>query len=419
MNAPASSRPTSMASSTRHWTEGNRLRLLENGEAFFPLVFDAIANATQEVLIETFILFEDQVGNELQLKLIDAAKRGVHVELVVDGYGSEELTPAFITALIDAGVHFKLFDPQPRKLGYRTNIFRRLHRKTVVIDGKQALIGGINLSAEHLRAYGPESKQDYAVLVEGPVVEHIHAHFSKNNDVATSPRWRWRSWPLRSRKPETGDHGKTGAMLVVRDNDQHRDDIEHVYRIGIRNAKRDIILANAYFLPSYRLMREFRRAAERGVKVRLILQGRPDMPIVRWLARALDDELLRAGARIFEYTERPLHAKVAVIDDDWSTVGSSNLDPLSLFLNLESNLVMRDAEFAATLRSNLEGLIETRCQELTLHKARLPPMLRRLISILAYHLLRRLPSLASGVPVGSSKPVVVTDQGLPPLSEHS
>jgi len=413
--------PPATASSSRHWTEGNRLRLLENGEEFFPLVFEAIAQATQEVLIETFILFEDQVGNELQLKLIDAAKRGVHVELVVDGYGSEALTPAFITALTEAGVRVKLFDPQPRKLGYRTNIFRRLHRKTVVIDGKQALIGGINLSAEHLRSYGPESKQDYAVLVEGPVVEHIRTHFAKHNEVTNSPRWRswpqsWRRW---LRRPETVGDGKTGAMLVVRDNDQHRDDIEHVYRVGIRNAKQDIILANAYFLPSYRLMREFRRAAERGVKVRLILQGRPDMPIVRWLARALDDELLRAGARIYEYRERPLHAKVAVIDDSWSTVGSSNLDPLSLFLNLESNLVIRDAEFAATLRGNLEGLIETKCQELTLQKARLPPMLRRLISILAYHLLRRLPSLAGGVPVGSSRPVVVTDQGLPPLGEQS
>ncbi len=417
MNAPAS--PASTSSSTRHWTEGNRLRLLENGEAFFPLVFEAIAKATQEVLIETFILFEDQVGNELQVKLIDAARRGVQVELVVDGYGSEQLTPAFIAALTEAGVRFKLFDPQPRKLGYRTNIFRRLHRKTVVIDGRQALIGGINLSAEHLRVYGPESKQDYAVLVEGPVVEHIRAHFMKHNDVATSrPRWRWRSWSSRQRRFETDD-GKTGAMLVVRDNDRHRDDIEQVYRIGIRNAKQDIILANAYFLPSYRLMREFRRAAERGVKIRLILQGRPDMPIVRWLARALDDDLLRAGVRIFEYTERPLHAKVAVIDEDWSTVGSSNLDPLSLFLNLESNLVMRDAAFAATLRGNLEGLIEHKCQELSLHEARLPPMLRRLISVLAYHLLRRLPSLASGLPAGSSKPVVVTDQSLPPLSEQS
>lgn len=409
--------PASVSSSTRHWTEGNRLRLLENGEEYFPLVFEAIAKAAQEVLIETFILFEDQVGNELQQRLIEAARRGVHVELVVDGYGSEELTPAFITALTDVGVRFKLFDPQPRKLGYRTNIFRRLHRKTVIIDGKQALIGGINMSAEHLRVHGPESKQDYAVLVEGPVVEHIRAHFSKNNEVASSPRWRWRPW--RQRQPEVLDEGKTGAMLVVRDNDRHRDDIERVYRLGIRNAKRDIILANAYFLPSYRLMREFRRAAERGVQVRLILQGRPDMPIVRWLARALDDDLLRAGVRIFEYTERPLHAKVAVIDDDWSTVGSSNLDPLSLFLNLESNLVMRDAEFAATLRGNLEGLIEHKCEELTLQKARLPPMLRRLISVLAYHLLRRLPSLASGVPVGTSKPVVVTDQGLPPLTEQS
>ncbi len=390
--------------STRHWTEGNRLRLLENGEAFFPFVFEAIADAIREVLIETFILFEDQVGCELRDRLVDAARRGVHVELVVDGYGSEALSSAFITTLVDAGVRFKLFDPRPRRLGFRTNIFRRLHRKTVVIDGRQALIGGINFSAEHLREYGPGSKQDYAVLVEGPVVEHVRAHFLKHNETAPRNWWPWMPW---RRQPVESFGGHTGAMLVVRDNGRHRDDIEHVYRLGIRNAKRSIIIANAYFLPGFRLMRELRRAAERGVSVKLLLQGRPDMPIVRWATTALHDELLRAGARIFEYCERPLHAKVAVIDEDWSTVGSSNLDPLSLFLNLEANLVMRDPEFATTLSGNLEGLMRHQCRELSLHQARLPPLLRRLLGVGAYHLLRWLPALLDGMPSQPARPVVV------------
>lgn len=393
---------------TRHWTEGNRLRLLENGEAFFPFVFDAIASATREVLIETFILFEDQVGCELRDRLIDAARRGVHVELVVDGYGSEALSTPFIATLVDAGVRFKLFDPQPRKLGFRTNIFRRLHRKTVVIDSRQAVIGGINFSAEHLREYGPTSKQDYAVLVEGPVVEHVRAHFLKHNEATVRNWWPWMPW---RRQPEESTGGSTGAMLVVRDNGRHRDDIERVYRLGIRNAKHSIIIANAYFLPGFRLMRELRRAAERGVTVKLVLQGRPDMPIVRWATTALHDELLRAGARIFEYCERPLHAKVAVIDADWSTVGSSNLDPLSLFLNLESNLVMRDPEFAATLRSNLEGLMQHQCRELSLHRARLPPFLRRLLGVVAYHFLRWLPVLLNGGPAQPARPVVVVGSG--------
>ncbi|MDP3294632.1 MAG: cardiolipin synthase ClsB [Nevskia sp.] len=403
------SHPARTPAPTRHWTIGNQLRLLENGEEFFPQVFEAIAGATQEVLIETFILFEDQVGNELQRLLIAAAQRGVHVELVVDGYGSEELTPAFIAALTEAGVRFKRFDPQPRKLGFRTNIFRRLHRKTVVIDGRQAMIGGINFSAEHLREYGPESKQDYSVAVEGPVVEHVRAHFLKHNEAATRHGWRWRPWQLPwHRRAVESDSGTSGAMLVVRDNDQHRDDIEHVYRLGLRNAKQSIIIANAYFLPGFRLMRDLRRAAERGVTVKLLLQGRPDMPIVRWATTALHDELLRAGARIFEYRERPLHAKVAVIDDDWSTVGSSNLDPLSLFLNLEANLVIRDAAFAATLRANLEGLMQHQCHELSLHQARLPPLLRRLLGVLAYHLLRWLPALLNSMPARASRPVIVS-----------
>uniref|UniRef100_UPI0017BBE745 cardiolipin synthase ClsB n=1 Tax=Methylibium sp. TaxID=2067992 RepID=UPI0017BBE745 len=157
-----------------HWKDGNRFRLLENGEAFFPAVFAAIEAAEREVLIETFILFEDKVGLALHAALIAAARRGVQVDLTIDGWGSHDLSPSFIEALTAAGVHLHVFDPIWRVLGKRLNVLRRMHRKIVVIDGRLAFVGGINYSADHLADFGPLAKQDYSVECVGPIVDDIH-----------------------------------------------------------------------------------------------------------------------------------------------------------------------------------------------------------------------------------------------------
>ena len=157
-----------------NWREGNQVQLLINGEQYYPRVFECIRAAQREVLIETFIIFEDKVGNELQQVLIEAARRGVRVELTVDGYGTSDLSREFVAAMTSAGVNIHVFDPSPRRLGMRTNLFRRLHRKVVVIDGERAFVGGINYSADHLGDFGPMAKQDYAVEVVGPVVADLH-----------------------------------------------------------------------------------------------------------------------------------------------------------------------------------------------------------------------------------------------------
>lgn len=379
------------------WTEGNRFRLLENGEAFFPYVNALIAAAQHEVLVDTFILFEDEVGLALKQALLTAARRGASVQVVVDGYGSLDLSEAFIAELIAAGVKFSMFDPKPRVLSVRTNPFRRLHRKTVVVDQHEAVVGGINFSEEHLRRYGARSKQDYAVAVQGPVVGSIRAFYLDCHQPPRRSSW----WPRSSRRHRPfataiGDEG--GAMLLVRDNHRHPDDIEYAYRLGIRSASQRIVLANAYFLPGYRLIRDLCKAARRGVRVQLILQGQPDMPIVRAATTMLHGILLRAGVQIYEYVERPLHAKVAVIDDSWCTVGSSNLDPLSLYLNLESNLVLRDRRFTAELAANLLALIDTHCHAVPLPRAWTPVWLRRLLTAGLFHLLRHLPGLLGHVP---------------------
>jgi cardiolipin synthase len=379
---------------TIHWTSGNRLELLENGEAFFPAVFDAMRKAERSIIIETFIVFEDKVGNELQQVLIEAAQRGVRIDITVDGYGSADLTRGFIEPMTAAGVGFHVFDPHPKRLGMRTNLFRRLHRKIVVVDGALAFIGGINFSADHLADFGPEAKQDYAISIRGPLVDDI-ARFAEQALAPVRPRFSWR---LRRRGAANAAPGHTAAALVVRDNDNHTNDIETYYRMGIRAARHSITIANAYFFPGYRFLRDLRNAAKRGVRVRLILQGQPDMAIARFVASMLYDYLLSAGVEIYEYCERPLHGKVATVDGAWSTVGSSNLEPLSLALNLEANVMIHDKRFSAYLQERLEALFETNCQRIHRHGRPRRRIQRVFVGVFVFHFLQRFPAWAGWLP---------------------
>jgi len=387
------------------WRSGNRVRLLENGEAYFPAVFAAIRAARHEVIVETFIVFEDKVGLELHAALIEAARRDVRVDVLVDGFGSCDLTPAFKDSLAEAGVRLRSFDPAARVLGMRANVLRRMHRKLVVVDGTVAFVGGINFSCDHLDDFGPQAKQDYAVELQGPIVQDIHRYVVE----AIRPR-RVNRVATQSASVPPPEAGAAQALLVVRDNDQHRDDIERHYRAAIRGARWQVIIANAYFFPGYRLLRELRQAARRGVEVHLILQGEPDMPIVKTAAEMLYDHLQRDGVHVHEYCKRPLHGKVAVIDHDWSTVGSSNLDPLSLSLNLEANVVLRDRAFADCLRSRLQHLIDHECRP-----ARIPPPSRwsfwpQLRSAIVFHFLRHFSTWASYLPRHAPKLEVMQPQ---------
>lgn len=389
------------------WTDGNSVELLINGEEYYPRVFEAMAQAREEILLETFIIYDDKVGQQLQQVLTDAAQRGVRVEVAVDGYGTADLTDQFIATMTEAGVNFHSFDPQPRLVGMRTNLFRRLHRKIVVIDGERAFIGGINYCADHLGDFGPMAKQDYAVEVTGPVVAQVHASSRRLMKPVLEP-------PSQVR-PVSAPTGDIKAALVERDNTLHRTDIEQQYLEAFRTAQRRILVANAYFFPGYRLLRELRNAARRGVEVTLILQGQPDMRWVRALSRLLYNYLLRDDVRIHEYCQRPLHGKVALVDDEWSTVGSSNLDPLSLSLNLEANLVIRDRAFNHLLYEHLNGLALQHCKAVTLERMIRGYWWRAPLIFMGFHITRYFPRIAGWFPAHRQRLRSV----LPETSEHT
>ncbi|WP_414163219.1 cardiolipin synthase ClsB [Superficieibacter sp. BNK-5] len=377
------------------WREGNRIKLLENGDQFYPAVHAAIDDAKSRVILESFIWFEDEVGKQLHAVLLRAAQRGVKIDVLLDGYGSPDLSDNFVNQLTAAGVVFRYYDPRPRMMGMRTNVFRRMHRKIVVIDTDIAFVGGINYSDEHMSSYGAQAKQDYAIRIEGPVVQDI-LQFEVENLPGNASVRRW--WRRRHRAVENHKPGEAQALFVWRDNEEHRDDIERHYLKMLANARREVIIANAYFFPGYRLLHAMRNAARRGVKVKLIVQGEPDMPIVKVGARLLYNYLIKGGVDVYEYCRRPLHGKVALMDDHWATVGSSNLDPLSLSLNLEANLIIHDREFNQTLRENLNAIISKDCKlvDETMMPKRTWWNLGK--SVVVFHFLRHFPALVGWLP---------------------
>ena len=379
------------------WQGNNRIELLENGEEYFPRVFEAMRAAKSEILLETFIVFEDKVGKELQEILIDAARRGVRTTVSLDGFGCGELSTGYLAALSEAGVHLQIFDPAPKHLGIRTNWFRRLHRKIVVVDGLVAFIGGINFSGDHLADFGPEAKQDYSVEIQGPAVTDIHHFALLQSGRPGRARFWWQRRRQRRAEMAFDDHDGQ-VRLVFRDNDRHPTDIEDVYLQVLRRAQRRVVIANAYFFPGYRLLREIRNAARRGVEVRLILQGQPDMLVAKLAARMTYDYLLKAGVQIHEYCERPLHGKVALVDEEWSTVGSSNLDPLSLSLNLEANVLIRDRAFNRHLFERLEDLSHNHCKAMDATKSPRGRIWHMTVGFLVFHFLRHFPAMAGWLP---------------------
>lgn len=380
------------------WYDGNQVHLLENGDDFYPRVWAALKEAKTEIFIETFILADDKVGQALRTEAIDAAGRGVRVTITVDGFGSPGLEGDFINGLTQAGVNFHVFNPRRSIFGVRTNLFRRLHRKLVVIDEAIAFIGGINFCADQLSDFGPAAKRDYAVEIQGPVVSVMRdfaAQFVEKS--RRRPRRKW--FRPDATRPQKSSAAKDAQVLfVTRDNKFERTTIEHYYQLAFRTAQRELIIANAYFFPGYRLLRRLQQAARRGVKVSLILQGNPDIPIVKLAASLLYRDLLSAGVDIYEYAERPLHGKVAIADDEWATVGSSNLDPLSLSLNLEANSIIKSRKFNRELRARLRDLIENHCEQILPDQMPRDNWWRGIVTATVFHFLRHFPNWAQLLP---------------------
>ena len=351
--------------------QGHRLELLQGSREMFPALIDAIDNARTEVRLETYIFDFTGSGAEVAYAMERAARRGVSVMVMVDGYGSDPIPAAWQERFDQAGVQWAIYSPQGRFGMLWPGNWSRLHRKLCLIDSELAFCGGINILDDfHDPSYGrlDHPRFDFAMSVKGPLVASVQAVMERSwrrllaKQQAGHGRIASLVDSLRAarRDPAVGpapDRTRTTplakATLVLRDNVRNRTRIEFAYRRAISRARSEVIIANAYFVPGRKMRSSLVRAARRGVKVKLLLQGRYEYFMQYYAARPIYGALLAAGVEIYEYVPGFLHAKVAVIDGLWATVGSSNLDPLSLLLAREANVMVEDRPFAGRLRSTL------------------------------------------------------------------
>ena len=338
--------------------KGNRITLLHNGAEYFPALESAIDEANQEIHLQTYIFKYDLTGISIASALKRAAQRGVAVHLLIDGFGSLSFPQKAIDNLIAAGVQVMQYRKEDFSFRFRRHRLRRMHRKLVVIDARIAFVGGINIINDYQKPGEPIPRFDYAVKIEGPLLATIHSSARRLWMLVAWAHFKKRWITHLELQPITIPVGNQRAAFVIRDNLRHRRDIERSYLKVIATAYNEIIIANAYFLPGRNFRQALIHAARRGVSVILLLQGKIEYRIQYHASRALYDNLLDAGIKIYEYQKSFLHAKVAVIDQYWSTVGSSNIDPLSLLMAQEANVMVLDQAFAMELRITLQRAME-------------------------------------------------------------
>jgi cardiolipin synthase len=337
------------------FTSNNCIRLLHCGAEFFPALIASFDAAKTEIYLETYIFADDKTGEEVRAALQRAAQRGVAVHVITDWHGcgraqSNRLHREFLAA----GVRHRSFNPWFRRGVART------HRKICVVDRTVAFLGGLNinddlLSDDNARVPLPAPRWDFAVGINGPLVAAIHreveTQWARLGNMTLKTRWE--RFKKTSATQVTVSNAPALAGLVVRDNLRNRHTIQRAYLRALGQAKKTAWLANPYFAPGRKLRDALAAAAARGVDVTLLL-GVGQFRLQDAVAHSFYPKLLNSGVKVVEYRRTQLHGKVAVVDDEWATVGSSNYDGLSLFVNHEANIVVKDADFARDLRAHIE-----------------------------------------------------------------
>ena len=388
---------------------GHTLQLLEGGRQLFEAMVKAMDQAQSFVWVETYIL---QASNDV-LQVLEAleraAQRGLDVRLLVDAVGTPKPDPFWVQRLEQSGVHVQVFRPMGRLGLLIPSRWRRLHRKLCLVDGGVGFCGGINLIDDlDDVALGrlEQPRLDFALQVQGPLLKDLQdtmarlwwrttlVHDVTQRDFPSA----WTHWQAQRRsrahvelialKPDALTAHAAHAALLLRDNILHRHDIEKAYLKAIGEARQHIVIANAYFIPGRRLRRALSLAVQRGVKVQLLIQGKYERFLQYHAARPVHAALLKAGVDINEYAPSALHAKVAVVDGRWATVGSTNLDPLSLLLAREANVVTTDRSFALQLQTRLQVLLQTQGTPLALATLNARPWWQRWQDGLAFAVMR-------------------------------
>ena len=353
----------------KNFLSGNHIQLLRSGEEYFPALTCAIENAYNSIYLQTYIYELDNAGIAVGNALKQAAQRGAAVNILLDGFGCKDMPKKYLKELENAGVQVLFYRPKISPWTLKKNRLRRMHRKIAVIDNKIAFVGGINIIDDNNVPDNRPPRIDYAVRIEGALLPIITASVYKLWKGIAFRRLKSYHTNTTTSTIEVKLSASKGmsAAFLLRDNVLHRGDIENAYLSAINAAKYEIIIANAYFVPGRRFRQALLNAAKRGVKIELLLQGRMEY-FLMFATHAFYSLFLKSGIEIYEYRKSFMHCKVAVIDSYWATVGSSNIDPFSMLLAREANILVQDTAFASELRSEIcssirEGAHQVSAQE--------------------------------------------------------
>ena len=340
----------------------NKITLIRGGRPYFDQLIRMINAAEQIIQLQVYIFDDDETGREITTALKEAANRNVAVYLMADGYASQQLSKKFIRELEEAGVHFRFFEPLFRS---RNSYFgRRLHHKVVVTDNRFGMVGGINISNHYNDLTDQPGWLDFAVCIEGAIVKELCRVCQKT----------WQGYLTEKRINFCSEHqhplhipAEEDCQLRVRRNDwiMKRNQISRSYIEMLQKASHEIIMMSGYFLPGPIMRKNMKRAARRGVKIKLILAGISDVMVAKNAERFMYHWLFKQNIDVYEYKPCVLHGKLAVYDRSWATVGSYNLNIISAYASIELNIDINNPEFASELQNNLEQIIQRDCEQIT------------------------------------------------------
>jgi cardiolipin synthase len=344
------------------YSSRNKVKLVSGGRDYFDLLLHLINQASESIHLQTYIFDDDETGILVADALKSAAKRDVQVYLLADGYASQVMFKQFIEDLKTSGIHFRFFDPFFKSRNYYFG--RRMHHKVFVADAKYALVGGVNISNRYNDMPGEPAWLDFAVFTEGDIAKELCVLCWKT----------WNGFPKKmgitpcEEKELLFDFKEEETSLVrMRRNDwvRRKNEISATYIEMFRHARSDITILCSYFLPGKIIRRLLSSASRRGVRIRVITAGQSDVMVAKYAERWMYDWLLRNKIELYEYQPRILHAKFAVCDSEWLTIGSYNINNISAYASIELNLDVSNTEFSVQAEQRLESIIQNDCIRIT------------------------------------------------------
>lgn len=338
----------------------NKAKLIRGGREYFTLLPKLIAQAQRTIHLQVYIFEDDETGKMVGAALMEAAKRGVRVYLLCDGYASKELSAGFIKELYTAGVNFRFYEPLLKSEHFYFG--RRMHQKVLVVDGHYGLVGGINISNRYNDIDDDPAWMDWAIFMEGPICNALH---NVCINLWAKPGQMAMKRSMRHDIPAIPVAGN--SPLRIRRNDwvKSKNQISRSYIDMFKKATSNVIIMSGYFLPGTIIRHHMSRATKRGINIRVIVAGKSDVKLAKHAERYMYRWLLKRDIKLFEYTKSVLHGKMATRDQKWVTIGSYNVNDISAYASVELNIDVNDAEFAMNVQKQLEDIMQNDCTQIT------------------------------------------------------